>query len=196
MSELKKGDKIKIGELETQVDGFTTITGQKLVSTPYGDFAPELVKKVEEPEYTFENGLTYAKGYHDYDINDFVGIVPCRELEPNEELDGICQIKDESTGFWHVGFVVKRDGNSKWIGSRTTGQTYKVVSRNAVTKQQVKKRIYTSIEDYNRYSRDLIKRYSMYHEVEVYMLVGHKHWQLIKTILARDWDYVKQEKKK
>lgn len=146
---------------------------------------------------TPENGLTYAKGYNDYDINDFVGIIPCRPLQANEEIDGICQIKHTDRDIVHVGFVIRKwqtatTFTTEWIGSRTVGQTYKIVSRNPITKRQVKKRVYTSIEDYNKYSHDLIKRYSMYHEVEVYMLVGYKNWQLIKTVPVSDLELVKK----
>lgn len=67
--------------------------------------------------------LQYAEDYHSVDLNDFVGIVPIRELEPQEELNGICQIKDERTGITHVGFVVKvwdtaSLHNEIWIGSK------------------------------------------------------------------------------
>jgi len=67
--------------------------------------------------------LIYAKGYNDYDLNDFVGLVPARELEACEEIDGICQIHEESTGIVHIGFVVKKWDTasvftSEWIGSK------------------------------------------------------------------------------
>lgn len=44
---LIEGDNIKVGELETHVTGFNTVGGQQMVSTPYGDFHPDLVKKVD-----------------------------------------------------------------------------------------------------------------------------------------------------
>ena len=57
------------------------------------------------------------------DLTNFVGIVPIRELEPNEELNGISQIKDEHTGITYVGFIVKvwdtaSKYNTIWIGSK------------------------------------------------------------------------------
>ena len=67
--------------------------------------------------------LTYAKGYADHDLNEFVGIVPARELDACEEIDGICQIHEESTGIVYVGFVVKKWDTAsvfttEWIGSK------------------------------------------------------------------------------
>ena len=67
--------------------------------------------------------LQYVEDYSNIDLNDFVGIVPIRELEGNEELDGICQIRDERTGITHVGFVVKVWDTAsiftiEWIGSK------------------------------------------------------------------------------
>lgn len=71
MSDLKKGDRIRIDKLET------------------------------------EEELSHAKEYNSVDLNDFVGIVPIRKLENNEEIEGICQINDERTGIIHIGFTVK-----------------------------------------------------------------------------------------
>lgn len=67
--------------------------------------------------------LQYAEDYKSIDLNDFVGIVPIRELEDNEEIDGICQIRDDRTGITHVGFVVKvwdtaSTFDTIWIGSK------------------------------------------------------------------------------
>lgn len=58
-----------------------------------------------------------------YDLADFVGIVPIRELEPNEELDGISQINDKENGITYVVFSVKvwdtaSKYNTIWIGSK------------------------------------------------------------------------------
>ena len=135
-----------------------------------------------------DNGLTYAKGYNEYDLNDFVGVVPIRELEPNEVLSGICQIKDESTGITHIGFVVEvldtasQPSGSVWIGAKAVNwyQAFKVVSRDPVTKRQVKKRIYNFHKDFLTYSDKLIKRYRRYYDVEVYVLKNNK-WELTKT---------------
>ena len=70
-----------------------------------------------------DDKLTYAKGYADHDLNNFVGIVPARELDGCEEIDGICQIHEESTGIRYVGFVVKKWDTAsifttEWIGSK------------------------------------------------------------------------------
>ena len=67
--------------------------------------------------------LKYAPDYKPYDLNDFVGIVPVRELEACEEIDGICQIHEESTGIVYVGFVIKKWDTAsvfttEWIGSK------------------------------------------------------------------------------
>jgi len=119
---LKVGDKVRIDKLETVVEYFTGVDEDEMVGTPYGEFAISLVEKVEEP-ITPENGLTYAPGYNQYDLKDFVNIVPIRELEDCEEIDGICQIKDERTGTWYIGFVIKKWDTasvftSEWIGSK------------------------------------------------------------------------------
>lgn len=47
MNELKIGDRIRVGQLETKVKGFSEVAGQQLVATDYGDFNPDLVEKVE-----------------------------------------------------------------------------------------------------------------------------------------------------
>ena len=44
---LIRGDRIKIGDLETHVEEFNTVAGQVMVSTPYGDFHPDLIKKID-----------------------------------------------------------------------------------------------------------------------------------------------------
>lgn len=67
--------------------------------------------------------LQYAPDYNPYDLNDFVSIVPIRELEDCEEIDGICQIRHEGSNVVHVGFVVKKWDTasvytSEWIGSK------------------------------------------------------------------------------
>lgn len=130
MADLKKGDKIRVGELETVVEyvvyaelDVTNLGSQIMVGTPYGEFNIDLVEKIEEDNITIENGLTYAEDYKAVDLNHFVGIVPIRELESNEELNGICQIKDERTGIMYVGFVVKVWDTASlsteiWIGSK------------------------------------------------------------------------------
>ena len=119
---LKVGDKIRIDKLETVIEYFKGNTEEdEMVGTPYGEFNIGLVEKIED--HTFENGLTYAKGYHDYDLKDFVGLIPIRELEDCEEIDGICQIKHTDNNIVHIGFVVKKWDTasvftSEWIGSK------------------------------------------------------------------------------
>jgi hypothetical protein len=117
MGELKKGDKIKIGKLETIVDYVTNLDSQIMVGTEYGEINIDLVEKIED------EGLRYAEDYLSHDLNNYVGIVPIRELEANEEIDSICQIRDDRTGITHIGFVVKvwdtaTIFNTIWIGSK------------------------------------------------------------------------------
>jgi len=119
--ELKVGDRIRVGELETVIEYFKGIDEDEMVGTPYGEFNIGLVEKIED--HTPENGLTYAKGYHDYDLKDFVGLIPIRELEDCEEIDGICQIKHTDNNIVHIGFVVKKWDTAsvfttEWIGSK------------------------------------------------------------------------------
>lgn len=123
--ELKVGDRIRVGELETVVESFRGIEGDEqfplMIGTPYGEFHSDLVKKIEE--ITPENGLHYAEDYKPVDLNHFVGIVPIRKLKSNEELDGICQIRDMGTGIWYIGFTVKvwdtaSLNDTIWIGSK------------------------------------------------------------------------------
>ena len=145
MSDLKVGDKIRINDLETVVEYFTGVDEDEMVGTPYGEFAIGLVEKLEwgspigtlynqtdvedalkEAEFTFDpldNGLTYAEDYHPLDLKHFVNIIPIRELRDNEELHSICQIRDDRTGTWYVGFVIKKWDTasvytSEWIGSK------------------------------------------------------------------------------
>jgi len=129
---LKVGDKIRIDKLETVIEYFKAIDENEMVGTPYGEFNIGLVEKIED--HTPENGLTYAKGYHEYDLKDFVGLMPIRELEDNEEIDGICQIKDERTGITHIGFVVKKWDTasiytSEWIGSKPVKDPIAILNR-------------------------------------------------------------------
>ena len=119
--ELKVGDKVRIDKLETVIEYFKGIDEDEMVGTPYGEFNIGLVEKIED--ITPENGLQYAKGYADHDLNQFVGLVPARELEDCEEIDSICQIHEESTGIVYVGFVVKKWDTAsvfttEWIGSK------------------------------------------------------------------------------
>jgi len=48
MDKIEKGDTIKIGELVVKVKGFSDVAGTKMISTDYGDFHPDLVKKVKD----------------------------------------------------------------------------------------------------------------------------------------------------
>jgi len=123
MADLSVGDIIRIDKLETVIEYFKGVDEDEMVGTPYGEFNIGLVEKVDPKDIPSENELTYAEDYHKVDLSDFVGIVPIRELEDNEELDGICQIKDERTGITHVGFAVKVWDTASlfdviWIGSK------------------------------------------------------------------------------
>jgi hypothetical protein len=60
-------------------------------------------------------------------------------------------------------------------------RTFKVVKRNPNNNQQIKKRTYSSIEDFERYSPDIIKRYSWRWIAESYELINGT-WKLIETV--------------
>ena len=136
--ELKVGDRIRVGELETVIEYFKGIDEDEMVGTPYGEFNIGLVEKIED--HTPENGLTYAKDYHSVDLQDFVGLVPICELRDNEEIDGICQIMDERTGIWHIGFVVKKWDTAsvfttEWIGSKLAQTAHEETWLEAINKE-------------------------------------------------------------
>lgn len=129
---LKVGDKIRIDKLETVIEYFTGVDEDEMVGTPYGEFNIGLVEKIED--ITPENGLTYAEDYQSHNLNHFVGLVPIRELQDCEEIDGIYQIKDERTGITHIGFVVKKWETasiytSEWIGSKPAKDPIAILNR-------------------------------------------------------------------
>jgi len=64
-------------------------------------------------------------------------------------------------------------------------RTFKIISRNVVTKRQQKKRVYTSYDDYMTYKNDLTKRYSQRFDVEHYELIDSK-WELIHAVTCRN----------
>jgi len=135
---LSVGDRIRVGELETVIEYFKGVDEDEMVGTPYGEFNICLVEKIED--HTFENGLTYAKGYHDYDLKDFVGLVPIRELEDCEEIDGICQIKHTDNNIVHIGFVVKKWDTAsvfttEWIGSKLAQTAHEETWLEAINKE-------------------------------------------------------------
>jgi len=74
-----------------------------------------------------DDELKYTEDKHpvfSIDLNNFVGIVPIRELEDNEEIDDICKVMDERTGIWHIGFIIKKWDTAslftiEWIGSKS-----------------------------------------------------------------------------
>jgi len=73
----------------------------------------------DELKYTEDNHPVFS-----IDLNNFVGIVPIRELEDNEEIDDICKVMDERTGIWHIGFIIKKWDTAslftiEWIGSKS-----------------------------------------------------------------------------
>jgi len=84
--------------------------------------------------------LQYAPDYSTRDLKDFVGLVPIRELEDCEELDGICQIHEESTGIVYVGFVVKKWDTAsvfttEWIGSKLAQTAHEETWLEAINKE-------------------------------------------------------------
>jgi hypothetical protein len=50
MSDFKKGDKIKIYQLETEVDEVVVEFGETMLRTKYGDFNADIVIKIIENE--------------------------------------------------------------------------------------------------------------------------------------------------
>lgn len=46
MKDLKVGDKIRIGALETEIEGFSKIAGQQMVSADYGDFNYDAIQRI------------------------------------------------------------------------------------------------------------------------------------------------------
>lgn len=59
--------------------------------------------------------------------------------------------------------------------------TYKIIGRHPYNNRQVKKRVYTSSEDFLKYKDDLINRYIGYLNVEIYELIDGK-WKLFWNI--------------
>ena len=69
-------------------------------------------------------------------------------------------------------------------------RTFKVVGRNKSKEEMpsyvygqpncvAKKRVYTSLEDFKKYSPDLIQRYKQIYDVEVYELINGK-WERVE----------------
>ena len=132
-NDLHKGDVIRVGELETIIEYFKGNDEDEMVGTAFGEFNISLVEKVDPKDYKGD-GLRYAPGYKEYNLKDFVGVVPIRELYPNEEITGICQIKDERTGIIHVGFVVKvrqtaTTFDEVWIGSKPAKNVLDIINK-------------------------------------------------------------------
>lgn len=59
--------------------------------------------------------------------------------------------------------------------------SYKVVSRNALSGLQVKKTVYKSKTDFDKYSPDIIRRWKWYHKVETFVLDENEKWELLDT---------------
>lgn len=62
---------------------------------------------------------------------------------------------------------------------------YKVVSKNALSGLQVKKSVYKSKTDFLKYSPDLIKRWSKYHNVEIYILTDSEEWVMLDSYSSK-----------
>lgn len=60
-------------------------------------------------------------------------------------------------------------------------RSFKIVSRDPRTNRQLKKRVYTSHEDYVRYKDDLTDRYTRWSNVEHYELLETK-WVLVLEV--------------
>lgn len=54
-----------------------------------------------------------------------------------------------------------------------SNRTFKVIGRNPATNRQIKKSVYTSEADYLRYKDDIIRRWTIYMnlEIEIYELI-------------------------
>jgi len=70
-----------------------------------------------------------------------------------------------------------------------SNQTFKVISRfrdrdkqaswsRGIPGRQDKKRVYTSKEDFDKHSPKIIKRWSVYMDVECYELIEGKWWEI------------------
>ena len=57
--------------------------------------------------------------------------------------------------------------------------SFKIIGRSLRTGRQVKKRVYVTEQDFNKYKDDLIERYERYLNVEVYQLKENNKWELI-----------------
>lgn len=60
-------------------------------------------------------------------------------------------------------------------------RTFKVIGKHPFTHRQQKKRVYTSFEDYEKYSDQLTDRYKGYLDVEHYELIDGS-WCLLKQV--------------
>ena len=58
---------------------------------------------------------------------------------------------------------------------------YKIIQRDSNTKRQIKKRIYETKKKFEKYSPDLINRYTNSYDVETYKLDLKSNWILIKS---------------
>lgn len=67
---------------------------------------------------------------------------------------------------------------------------FKVVSRDRKTNRQVKKRIYETNRSFDTYAFDIIMRYTLWYQVEVYeMNFETEDWVKVKTFLnKREFD--------
>lgn len=45
---IKVGDKIRVGQLETICEGFANLNDQRMICTPYGNFAIKLVSRISQ----------------------------------------------------------------------------------------------------------------------------------------------------
>lgn len=70
-----------------------------------------------------------------------------------------------------------------WSGT-DMNRVFKVIGRHPHTHRQAKKRVYTSVDDYKKYSPELTKRYTGYLDVEHYEQVDNE-WKLLGT-----FDYI------
>jgi len=76
----------------------------------------------------------------------------------------------------------------KKIGVIDNKEIFKIISRDPKTKRQVKKRVYTCREDYFNYKDNLIKRYTLHYDVEIYRLLAPNKWSIIGKVPKQCFD--------
>jgi len=130
------------------------------------------IRKLKALADCLENGSIEVND----DINDF-GQVYCKKYEIWIGNGEFSILNEPATVMDFINLV---DPDFNKISKPLV--TYKIVSRDPVTKRQIKKRVYTSREDFIKYKDDVIKRYHYHHDVEIYQMIDENQWELIQSI--------------